>query len=131
MVLSLGTPPLATARLAWSVVHAAGIVGSAGRFVSPAPHPVVTVVPEPVVVLDPLDDDPGVPDAVPDPLDPFVDEPCDDEVPLPLDPLLPLLPLEPAFDPPPALPGLLESLPLPSPPGAPLAPPPHATAKDA
>jgi hypothetical protein len=39
MLLSLGTPPPVTARFAVSVVQAAGIVGSAGRLASPAPHP--------------------------------------------------------------------------------------------
>jgi hypothetical protein len=38
IVLSLGTPPLATVRVACSVVHAAGIVGSGGKLLSPAPH---------------------------------------------------------------------------------------------
>src|SRR5579862_7960082 len=38
MVLSLGTPSVATARLAVSVVQAGGMVGCAGRFESPAPH---------------------------------------------------------------------------------------------
>jgi hypothetical protein len=38
IALSLGTPPLATVSVACSVVHAGGIVGSAGKLVSPAPH---------------------------------------------------------------------------------------------
>jgi hypothetical protein len=47
IVLSLGTPPAGTFRLACSVVQAAGIVGSAGKFASPAPH-----VPALVVLLE-------------------------------------------------------------------------------
>jgi hypothetical protein len=69
---SLGTPPLATVRLACSVVHAGGIVGSAGKLLSPAPHAFgsteVLVVALPLVVdvalvADPLD--PEVPPLFP------------------------------------------------------------------
>jgi hypothetical protein len=91
MLLSLGTPPLATARLALSVVHAAGIVGSAGRFESPAPHaPVV-----PVLLLLLELDDVLVPEADAD-VDVDVDDPLDFDVD---DVLLPVSEVEDAADP--------------------------------
>jgi hypothetical protein len=116
IVLSLGTPPPETARLAWSVVHAAGIVGSAGRFESPAPQaPPVPVEVAPVLVVDvlpvlvepvlvlvglvaPLDDreplelvEPGVP--VEEVLEPCeVDAPELPDLDAPELPLFPLLP---------------------------------------
>jgi hypothetical protein len=52
MELSLGTPPLATARLACSVAQAGGIVGSAGRLASPAPQAPVALEPELLLALD-------------------------------------------------------------------------------
>lgn len=47
---SLGTPLAATSRPACSVVHAAGIFGSAGRFVSPAPQALLAALVPPVAL---------------------------------------------------------------------------------
>jgi hypothetical protein len=84
MLLSLGTPPLVTSRLASSVVQALGMVGSGGRFVSPAPQPLVAPplvealdervpldAPDPLDMADPLDAfTPLVPDDAPVACDP-------------------------------------------------------------
>lgn len=124
MVVSLATALVATARVAVSVVQAAGMVGSAGRFASPAPHapvvPVVLVLDDavedplaevddvPLDVLDPLDPDADVepdpvaepeadvdPVIVPEPLDPWLVVPPV-LVPLVFEPLvLPPLPFDP------------------------------------
>jgi hypothetical protein len=69
--------PAATACVADSVVQAGGIVGTAGRFESPAPHP-VAAPPSPVVPA-------SAPPVAPEP---------DDDALLPA-PWLPLAPAEP------------------------------------
>jgi hypothetical protein len=75
MLLSLGTPLVATARLAVSVAHAAGTTGCGGILVSPAPQPLVGGVfvvdeleLEPVVLEDPRAVEPALPElaALPD-----------------------------------------------------------------
>jgi hypothetical protein len=142
IVLSLGTPPLATARLAWSVVQAAGIVGSAGRFESPAPQALPALV-EPVLVLDPppvlvelapvLVEPAPVLVALVAPVDPFepLDELVDPGDPVPDEALDPWVPEPPDVDarelPIPLLPGveLPEPLAESDPPTDP-EPPPHA-----
>jgi hypothetical protein len=64
-VPSAARAPEATLWLALSVEHAGGIVGSAGRFVSPAPHPPPPPSPPPPCVV-PDDDPASDPDADPE-----------------------------------------------------------------
>ncbi len=102
-MVSLGTVPAATEKVACNVEQAAGITGSAGSFVSPAPHPVVgpVVVPEVPVVV------PEAPVVVPVavPLAPVVGP----TVPV----VLPLLPAAPLVAAPEVLPLVVPPVPLP------------------
>src|SRR5882672_3940211 len=97
-LVSLGTPPEGTLCVAVSVAHAAGIVGSGGRFVSPAPQV------------------PGLPPPLPPASPPASTKPP--PLPLPLELALPLLPPLLALVP-------LEPSPPLLPPGLPLATPPR------
>src|SRR5215831_7324561 len=81
--LSLGGVPATAANDASRVAHAAGIVGSGGRFGSPAPH---TPVPPPLA-----------PDAPPAPVPALASPPAPDAPPLPVAALPPCpAPLEPS-----------------------------------
>jgi hypothetical protein len=99
--LSLGMASAATVSAAWSVLHAAGIVGSGGRLPSPAPHAlgstdVVDAVPELALEVAPAVVDPEEPPLLPG------TEPSDDDD-GPLDDVAELLPsVVPAVSRPPA-----------------------------